>query len=96
MKRFGLIGHPVGGSFSPKLFEAAYGGRYPYDLLEGADFGMSWKRFLDNYDGINITAPFKEDAFRAVDTLSDNARLCGAVNRVGRFVICRRLYRRPN
>ena len=80
MKRFGLIGHPVAGSFSPKLFEAAYGGRYPYDLLEGADFGMSWKRFLDNYDGINITAPFKEDAFRAVDTLSDNARLCGAVN----------------
>ena len=80
MKRFGLIGHPVAGSFSPKLFEAAYGGRYPYDLLEGADFGVSWKRFLDNYDGINITAPFKEDAFRAVDTLSDNARLCGAVN----------------
>ena len=80
MKRFGLIGHPVAGSFSPKLFEAAYGGRYPYDLLEGADFGVSWKRFLDSYDGINITAPFKEDAFRAVDTLSDNARLCGAVN----------------
>ena len=80
MKRFGLIGHPVAGSFSPKLFEAAYGGRYPYDLLEGAEFGASWQRFLDGYDGINITAPFKQDAFRAVDALSDDARLCGAVN----------------
>ena len=80
MKRFGLIGHPVAGSFSPRLFEAAYGGRYPYDLIEGADFGVSWQRFLDSYAGINITAPFKEFAFRAVDALSDDARLCGAVN----------------
>ena len=80
MKRFGLIGHPVAGSFSPKLFEAAYGGRYPYDLIEGAEFGASWQRFLDEYDGINITAPFKQDAFHTVDVLSDDARLCGAVN----------------
>ena len=80
MKRFGLIGHPVAGSFSPKLFEAAYGGRYPYDLIEGAEFGASWQRFLDEYDGINITAPFKQDAFQTVDVLSDDARLCGAVN----------------
>jgi shikimate dehydrogenase len=80
MKRFGLIGHPVAGSFSPRLFEAAYGGRYAYDLIEGADFGVSWQRFLDGFDGINITAPFKQDAFRAVDILSDDARLCGAVN----------------
>ena len=28
MKRFGLIGHPVAGSLSPRLFEAAYGGPY--------------------------------------------------------------------
>ena len=80
MKRFGLIGHPVAGSLSPRLFEAAYGGRYAYDLIEGADFAASWQRFLDGYAGINITAPFKQDAFRAVDVLSDDARLCGAVN----------------
>jgi len=80
MKRFGLIGHPVAGSLSPRLFEAAYGGRYAYDLIEGSEFAASWQRFLDGYDGINITAPFKQDAFRAVDVLSDAARLCGAVN----------------
>ena len=80
MKRFGLIGNPVAGSLSPALFQAAYGGRYPYDLIEGAVFADSWQRFLDEYDGINITAPFKQDAFRTVDILSDSARLCGAVN----------------
>ena len=80
MKRFGLIGNPVAGSLSPRLFDAAYGGRYAYDLIEGAVFDASWQRFLDEYDGINITAPFKQDAFRAVDVLSDSARLCGAVN----------------
>lgn len=80
MKRFGLIGNPLAGSLSPLLFAAAYGGRYPYDLLEGAEFGASWQRFLDGYDGINITAPFKLDAFRSVDVLTDGARLCGAVN----------------
>ena len=45
MKRFGLIGNPVAGSLSPRLFEAAYGGRYTYDLIEGAEFAASWQRF---------------------------------------------------
>ena len=80
MKRFGLIGHPVAGSFSPRLFEAAYGGRYAYDLIEGAEFGASWRRFLEGYHGINVTAPFKLDAFESVDVLTESARLCGAVN----------------
>lgn len=80
MKRFALIGHPVAGSFSPRLFAAAYGGRYAYDLVEGAEFASSWQQFLDRYDGINVTAPFKRDAWRSVDRLSDSARLCGAVN----------------
>lgn len=64
--KFGLIGHPLAGSGSPALFDAAYGGRWPYDLIEGADFEQSWKRFLNDYQAINITAPFKEPAFRKV------------------------------
>ena len=79
MKQFALIGHPVKGSISPRLFEAAYGGRYPYHLID-APFPEAWERFLKDYKGINITAPYKQDAFRAVDVLSDGARDCGAVN----------------
>ena len=67
MKKFGLIGHPIGHSASPALFAKAYGGRWQYDLIEGEDFEASWQRFLDEYQAINITTPFKEPAFRKVD-----------------------------
>lgn len=79
MKQFALIGHPVAGSLSPRLFSAAYDGKYPYHLID-APFEEAWARFLAGYDGINVTAPYKQDAFRAVDVLSDAARECGAVN----------------
>ena len=84
MQRFGLIGHPVAGSLSPALFAAAYDGRYSYDLLDFSRFEDAWQAFLDGYDGINVTAPFKQDAFAAVSRLSENARLSGAVNLVVR------------
>ncbi len=80
MKRFALIGHPVQGSHSPRLFRAAYGGRYPYDLIDESSFQAAWDRFLRDYDGINITAPFKLDAFSAVDIPSAEAISTGAVN----------------
>mgnify|MGYP002623538853 CR=1 FL=1 len=81
MKQFALIGHPVAGSLSPRLFTAAYEGRYPYHLID-APFPEAWERFLKEYHGINVTAPYKQDAFRAVDVLSEGAKDCGAVNLV--------------
>ncbi|MBR4774717.1 MAG: hypothetical protein IK008_01295 [Bacteroidales bacterium] len=84
MKRFALIGHPLAGSLSPALFSAAYDGRYAYDLLDEKYFEDAWMAFLNGYKGINVTAPFKQDAFAAVDWLSEDARLCGAVNLVVR------------
>ena len=80
MDKFGIIGNPVAGSMSPRLFAAAYDGRWPYELIEGADFEASWARFLREYKGINITAPFKEAAFRAADRVAPAARRIGAVN----------------
>ncbi len=80
MEKFGIIGNPVAGSMSPRLFAAAYNGRWPYELIEGADFDASWARFLREFKGINITAPFKEDAFRAADNVAPAARRIGAVN----------------
>ena len=81
--RFGLIGHPLGGSGSPALFAKAYGGRWPYDLIEGADFEASWQKFLDEYRAVNITAPFKELAFRRVQEtgrVDDSCLEIGAIN----------------
>lgn len=78
--KFGLIGHPIAHSLSPALFKAGYDGRYPYDLIEAEDFEEAYRRFIDGYDGINVTAPFKELAFRKADILADECRRIGAVN----------------
>ena len=83
MNRFGLIGHPIEHSASPEIFARAYDGRWPYDLIEGSDFEVSWQRFLSDYKAINITAPFKENAFRRVDAegvLDESVRTMGAIN----------------
>ena len=78
--RFGLIGHPIAHSLSPALFKAGYEGRYPYELIEGEDFEESYKRFQEEYDGINVTAPFKELAFAKADILSPECEAVGATN----------------
>ncbi|MBO4341222.1 MAG: hypothetical protein J5835_07330 [Bacteroidales bacterium] len=78
---FALVGHPVEGSLSPLLFDAAYGGRYPYLLEDCPSFRMAWN-CLDIYDGVNVTAPYKEEASTECHWLSDKALRSGAVNLV--------------
>lgn len=78
--KFGLIGHPIAHSLSPALFKAGYEGRYPYELIETPDFDEAYRRFIEEYDGINVTAPFKELAFAKADILSDECKAIGATN----------------
>lgn len=84
MKRFGLIGCPISHSLSPALFKAAYGKKYgscyAYDLIEGDDFGKSFSTFIESYDGINVTAPFKEKAFARADSAQKECKAIGAAN----------------
>lgn len=86
MKRFGLIGYPISHSLSPALFKAAYPDTqdFSYDLIEEADFDSAWQRFLGGYDAINVTAPYKGDAFRRVDIADTISRELYAVNIVRR------------
>ncbi len=81
MRRFGLIGHPIGHSLSPELFRAGYS--YPddtYDLIEKDSFEEAFSLFLQKYDAINVTAPFKEEAFLRADTSDEAAALLRATN----------------
>ncbi len=78
--KFGLIGHPIAHSLSPALFKAGYDGKYPYELIETGDFEKAYRRFLDSYDGINVTAPFKELAFAKAEILTDECKTIGATN----------------
>ena len=78
--KFGLIGHPIEHSLSPALFKAGYDGRYPYDLIQTSDFEEAYARFLEGYDGINVTAPFKELAIKKADIISEECQRIGATN----------------
>ena len=80
MKKFGLIGHPITHSLSPALFKAGYDGTYPYELIETSDFEEAYQRFLEEYHGINVTAPFKELAYTKADIISEECQLIGATN----------------
>ena len=78
--KFGLIGHPIEHSLSPALFKAGYDGLYPYELIETPDFEEAYSIFLKEYDGINVTAPFKELALKKADIISEECQKIGATN----------------
>ena len=80
MQRYGLIGYPVSHSLSPRLFEAAYGGRFRYDLLEYVNFDDAFRLFIKSYDSVNVTAPFKEQAYGKAKIRSLECELTGAAN----------------
>lgn len=82
MKNFGLIGCPIAHSLSPALFKSGYHHRcdLSYDLIEEEDFRQAWQKFLDGYDGINVTAPFKEQAFAMADIIDPVCGQIGATN----------------
>ena len=80
MQRFGLLGYPIAHSLSPSLFKAGYDGRYDYELVEQEDFDTAWRIFLKRYQAVNVTAPFKEQAFEKAKIRSRECELIGAAN----------------
>ncbi|MEE2059786.1 shikimate dehydrogenase [Rhodococcus artemisiae] len=92
--RIALVGAGIGSSLSPALHthEAVELGlgNYRYDLvdldaenLDVADTAdVVRKAVRDGRTGLNVTHPCKQLVIPALDDLSDNARLLGAVNTV--------------
>jgi 3-dehydroquinate dehydratase/shikimate dehydrogenase len=66
---FGLAGRPVGHSVSPAIYNAAFeaaGVNAVFLPFESADFtDFEWAADALDVVGASVTAPFKEDAFRA-------------------------------
>lgn len=80
------MGCPVSHSQSPALFLEYFSGRpdilsrYSYDLIDCSRFQDAYAVFLRDYLAVNVTAPFKEDAYRAADSHDRAAVLCRASN----------------
>ncbi len=87
MKRFGLVGYPLGHSFSRGYFEEKFdklglSETHKYDLFPIEylkDFPSLWERYPDLI-GVNITVPHKENVRRFLDRLDASARKVEAVN----------------
>lgn len=79
--RFGLIGHPISHSKSPELFRAAYpDSPHTYELIDYDSFEEAYSVFKKEFDAVNVTAPFKELAFKAADNCDNSTAAIGATN----------------
>ena len=76
--RLGLIGHPLKHSWSPEIHYYLIGEEYAlYDLEEKE---LENFLFREEFDGINVTAPYKKAVIPYLDDLAQTAVKVGAVN----------------
>ncbi len=88
MDKYCVIGNPVDHSKSPlihSLFARQTGREISYDKVTLAEHEFSsavCELFANGLAGCNITVPFKEDAWRLCDSLSQAADIARAVNTI--------------
>lgn len=87
-KLFGLIGHPVQHSISPKMHNHAFdklevNGHYmAFDLREDqVEAGFKSLKVL-GFSGFNVTIPHKQSIMKYLDKIDPKAEAIGAVNTV--------------
>lgn len=84
--RYAVFGNPIKHSMSPQI-HALFARQtdqtmiYTAELAEADKFDLAVQNFLaQNGKGLNVTVPFKEDAWKLADRHSERSRRAGAVN----------------
>ena len=93
--KLAVIGDPVSHSRSPRLHarfldEAEITGSYvAIRVPRGNGVDVVRRMRMDDYTGLNVTYPLKEEVLAACDELTEEAQLAGAVNTIffGRTVV---------
>jgi shikimate dehydrogenase len=86
MRKFGLIGYPLGHSFSKKYFAEKFINEHindcHYDNYPLTDLGQLNKLIHDDseLEGLNITIPYKSQIINLLDEVDTEAVEIGAVN----------------
>ena len=86
MKKFGLIGYPLGHSFSKKYFSEKFISENisdcQYESYPITNIDLLGKLLSDNPDlyGLNVTIPYKTAVIKYLDFIDEQARSVGAVN----------------
>ena len=85
MKRFALIGFPLGHSFSKSYFQAKFEreglSECQYENIE-IENENQLRQFINDatFDGVSVTIPWKEKAYNALTDLSEESREIGSIN----------------
>ncbi len=86
MKKFGLIGYPLGHSFSSQIHNLIYevnGIEASYTLQEisPANFNRNtFNSITKDFKGFNVTIPYKSEIIQYLDEVSEEAQQIGALN----------------
>ncbi|MEE3445722.1 MAG: shikimate dehydrogenase, partial [Prevotella sp.] len=85
MDKYGLIGYPLGHSFSISYFNQKFADESinaKYENFEIASIDMLPEIIArnPNLKGLNVTIPYKERVIDFLDSISPEARAIGAVN----------------
>jgi hypothetical protein len=75
-----LIGKTLGHSYSAEIHRAF--GKYPYELKALPPEALGEFLSGGDFDGMNVTIPYKSDVIPYLDEIDDAARKIGSVNTV--------------
>lgn len=83
----GLVGKDVSKSNSERIHKFILGEwgiscNYERFSVSPDNFDIAMRRLLGDFDGFNITIPYKRDVFEYLDGIEGDAVACGAVNTV--------------
>jgi shikimate dehydrogenase len=86
MRKYGLIGYPLGHSFSKSYFTEKFLREHiegcSYENFPISDISLLPKLLTEDQEllGLNVTIPYKSEIFRYIDILDPEAHEIGAVN----------------
>jgi len=80
MKKIGLLGKKLGHSYSPEIHRLL--GGYDYRLFECFEHELQSFFLERDFDGINVTIPYKKAVIPYCSELSDAAKRIGSVNTI--------------
>ena len=78
--KYGLIGEKLSHSFSKEIHESL--ADYTYEIRELSPDEVAPFLEAREFEGINVTIPYKEKVIPHLDSISEAARLIGAVNTI--------------
>ncbi len=87
MKKLGLVGQNISYSLSPYIHNYLFEKtniQGQYDLIDIDDINLLTNETLNNYDGLNITVPYKQKIVKLIDYIDPNIKYLKTINTINK------------